>query len=78
MRPLLMTTDPVLVSFATSVLSDAGIEAHVVDRFTSGIEGALGIFPCRVLVAADTWHRARVALQHAGLTAELLPETPAP
>ena len=75
MLTVLTTTDAVLLGFAEVVLADAGIAAIVADRFTSAIEGALGIFPCRLLVPADDWAQARRALIAAGLGANL-PQEP--
>ncbi len=74
MRPVLLTTDPVLLSFAHAVLADSGIAATIADQFTSAIEGSLGIFPRRLLVPAEAWHRARAALTQAGLAHELVPD----
>ena len=71
MRLLLVTTDHVLLSFVAAVLADAGIAAQIADQFTSAIEGSLAIFPRRVLVPTDAWHRARRALSEAGLAGEL-------
>ena len=73
MKAVLTTTDPVLLGFAEVVLADARIVALVADRFTSAIEGALSIFPCRLLVSDDEWARARLVLAAAGLGAELVP-----
>ena len=74
MRAVLLTTDPVLLGFARVVLADSGITALLADQYTSAIEGSLGIFPRRLLVPADAWHRARRALEAAGLAAELVPD----
>jgi Putative prokaryotic signal transducing protein len=77
MRPVLLTTDPVLLSFARAVLADSGIPDLLADQFTSAIEGSLGIFPRRLLVPVEAWHRARRALTEAGLAHELVPDTEA-
>ena len=74
MRPVLLTTDPVLLSFASSVLADAGVDAEVADQYTSAIEGSVGVLPRRLMVPADAWNQARQALTEAGLGAELEPE----
>ena len=74
MRPLVFTTDPVLLGFARAVLADSGIDAVVADQYTSAVEGSVGIFPRRLLVLPEAWHRARRALEAAGLGAELVPE----
>ena len=75
MRLLLIITDHVLLSFIRVVLADAGIEAQFTDQYTNAIEGSLAIFPRRVLVTADAWHRARRALTDAGLDNELATDT---
>lgn len=67
MRDVLITTDPVLLSFAKSVLSDAGIEATIADQYTSSIEGSVGILPRRLRVREDSWGAARTALVNAEL-----------
>jgi Putative prokaryotic signal transducing protein len=74
MRPVLLTTDPVLLSFARAVLADSGIDVMIADQFTSAIEGSLGIFPRRLLVPDEAWHRARTALKQADLGHELVPD----
>jgi hypothetical protein len=74
LRPVLLTTDPILLGFARAVLADAGIAAEVADQFTSAIEGSLGIFPRRLMVPETSWHRARRALIEADLAHELVPD----
>lgn len=71
MVEVLRTNDPVLLSFARHVLAEAGIPVHVADQHTALIEGSIGIFPRRMLVAADDVAAARVALHAAGLAREL-------
>jgi hypothetical protein len=73
-RPVLLTTDPVLLSFARAVLADSGINVMVADQFTSAIEGSVGIFPRRLMVPAEAWQRARIALIQADLGHELVPD----
>ncbi len=70
MIELLRTNDPVLISFATSVLLDAGIEHSVADSHMSVIEGSLGILPSRLLVADDRYGDARRLLADAGVSVE--------
>ena len=72
MEEILRTNDPVLLSFACSILDEANVSAFVADQFTAGIEGSIGAFPRRVSVAADEVGRARTALTAAGLGAHLL------
>lgn len=71
MRELLRTSDPVLVSYVEALLREAGIAYHVADVNTSAIEGSIGIFPRRVLVAEDAMDQARALMIDAGLAEEL-------
>jgi hypothetical protein len=67
MVELLRTNDVVLVSFAESLLTDAGIPHSVADTHMSMIEGSLGFLPKRVLVAEDRYDDARELLIEAGV-----------
>lgn len=67
MRELIRTNDAVLLSFAESLLDDAGIDAVTVDRNMSILEGSIGILPRRLLVADEDWARARRLLAAAGI-----------
>lgn len=67
MRELMRSNDAVAISFAQSVLSDAGIAAFLADQFMSVAEGSIGAFPRRLLVDPDDWNAARRALTDAGL-----------
>lgn len=67
MRELMRTNDPVLLSFVEDVLREAGIEPLVLDRNMSVMEGSIGILPRRVLVADESWSRARHLLQTSGV-----------
>ena len=74
MRELLRTNDAVLLSLAEAVLGGAGIGCFVADRNVSLVEGSIGIFPRRVLVADDDWLEARRELIAAGVAeADLTP-----
>ena len=72
MRPIVMTTDPVLLSFAKTILADAGIEVVEMDQFTSAIEGSVAILPHRLLVQDGAIRAARDALSAAGLGKEVI------
>lgn len=67
MRELIKTNDLVLISYVEALLADQGIEAVVFDRNISLMEGSIGAFPRRVVVAEDTWSRASRVLKDAGL-----------
>ena len=73
MTELLRTNDPVLLSLVESLLNEAGIGFFVADRHVSLMEGSIGAFPRRVLVAEDTLAPARALLAEAGLGGELGP-----
>jgi hypothetical protein len=66
MRSLLMSNDPVRLSFLVSLLADAGIEAIVLDHHTSAVEGSIGAIPRRLAVAEESYDRARRILREAG------------
>jgi hypothetical protein len=67
MRELIVTNDLVLISYVEALLADQGIEAVVFDRNISLMEGSIGAFPRRVVVAEDAWSRASRILNDAGL-----------
>ena len=73
MAELLRTTDIVLLSYVNSLLSDAGIPAMVADVHVSVVEGSIGAFPRRVLIAAEDWNESAAILTEAGLAAHLAP-----
>ncbi|MFN7054562.1 DUF2007 domain-containing protein [Hyphomonas sp.] len=62
MEEVLRTNDPVKLSYAEHLLGEAGIDYFVADRHISAIEGNIGIFPRRILVAEEDLPRARFAL----------------
>ena len=72
MREVLRSNDAVLISFAQAVLAEAGIANHVGDQHMSVVEGSIGAFPRRLLVAAQDWRNARQALKEAGLEEALV------
>ena len=65
------TNDPVALSFAESLMKDAGIYAMIADQGMSVLEGSLGILQRRLLVDSDREDEARQILKDAGLGAEL-------
>ncbi|MCA1489540.1 DUF2007 domain-containing protein [Sinorhizobium alkalisoli] len=71
MKELIRTNDAVLLSFAESLMKDAGITCFVADRDMSILEGSLGLLPRRFLVAEEDAERARRILVEAGLEKEL-------
>ena len=71
MQELVRSNDPVLLSFVEALLREAGIGFHVADANISLMEGSIGAFPRRVLVAADDLAHACSLLRDAGLEKEL-------
>jgi hypothetical protein len=63
---LLVTNDPVRLSFLTCLLRDAGIESEVFDTYASSIEGSIGAIPRRLMVASEDFTRASRVLAEAG------------
>jgi hypothetical protein len=71
MGELLRSNDPVLLSFATSLLAENGIPHYIADAHMSLTEGSIGVLARRLIVPDDEAARARLILEEAGLGAEL-------
>ncbi len=71
MKELLRSNDPVLLSFVSALLKEAGIEFIVLDTNMSVMEGSIGILPQRVLVEEGAVDRARTLLTEAGVGNDL-------
>ncbi|MDM9623758.1 hypothetical protein A6U87_02635 [Rhizobium sp. AC44/96] len=71
MHELIRANDPVLLSFAESLMKDAGIHCLIADQGMSVLEGSLGMLPRRLLVDDDRAEQARRILIDAGLGNEL-------
>jgi len=71
MIELIRTNDAVLLSFAESLMKEAGIHCLIADEGMSILEGSLGMLPRRFLVESDREDEARRILKDAGLAAEL-------
>ncbi len=67
MKELLRTTDIVLLSYVNSLLNDACLSVLIADVHVSSVEGSIGAFPRRVLVAAEDWDESISILTAAGL-----------
>jgi putative signal transducing protein len=67
---LLRSNDPVLVSFAASLLKDAKIEHAVADSNMSVIDGSINAVQTRVMVAEGEYDNARALLEDAGVALE--------
>ncbi len=71
MLELIRSNDPVLLSFAQSLLKDAGIGHFLADAHMSVLDGSIGVLPRRLLVDGDEIERARRLLRDAELGHEL-------
>jgi hypothetical protein len=71
MREIIRTNDAVLLSFAQSLMNDAGIHCMVADQSMSILEGSLGLLPRRFLIEEDREQEARQIFVDAGLAEEL-------
>ena len=71
MHEIIRTNDAVLLSFAQSLMKDAGISCMTADQGMSILEGSLGMLPRRLLVESDRAEEARRILTDAGLGDEL-------
>ena len=71
MHEIIRTNDAVLLSFAQSLMKDAGISCMIADQAMSILEGSLGMLPRRLLVESDRAQEARRILSDAGLGDEL-------
>jgi hypothetical protein len=72
MRELLRSTDIVLLSYVNSLLNDACLSVLIADVHVSSVEGSIGAFPRRVLVAAEDWDESISILTAAGLGDHLI------
>ncbi|TCL75856.1 DUF2007 domain-containing protein [Rhizobium sp. BK251] len=75
MHELIRANDPVLLSFAESLMKDAGIHCVIADQAMSVLEGSLGMLQRRLLVDDERADQARRILIDAGLGAELRSKT---
>ncbi len=71
MLELIRTNDAVLLSFAESLMKDAGIACFVADESMSVLEGSLGLLPRRFMVEEARAAEARLIFVEAGLEEEL-------
>ncbi|WP_299482259.1 DUF2007 domain-containing protein [Cypionkella sp.] len=62
MKLLLRTTDPTVIAFAQVLLEGEGITSFVMDVHMSTLEGGIGLFPRRIMVADRDLFLARAVL----------------
>ena len=68
MKQLLRTTDPTEIAFAKALLQGEGINCFELDVNMSVLEGGIGIFPRRIMVAERDYWRARIIMKDNGLS----------
>jgi putative signal transducing protein len=70
MAELIRSNDPVLISYATSLLEDAKIPHSVADSHMSTIDGSINAIENRIIVEDDRLAEARQLLADAGVAVE--------
>ena len=65
MRAVLKSTDPVVLSYATDILSQEGIESVIFDTHASVMDGSMGFLPRRLMVLDEDFARAETLLREA-------------
>ncbi len=65
MKELIRSNDPVLLSWLSAALAEAGIDSVVLDAHTSVLEGSAGAIPRRLMVIDDDLSRAQRILDDA-------------
>lgn len=63
MKELLRTHDPVLLSWVTAYLKDAGIETMLFDEHTGILQGSITAIEKRLMVADDNFEMAKTLLK---------------
>ncbi len=67
MKQLLSTTDPTVIAFAKALLQGEGIDCFEMDVNMSVLEGGIGIFPRRIMVAEEDHAAAMRVLRDNGI-----------
>ena len=65
MRAVLKSTDPVVISYASDILSQEGIESVIFDTHASVMDGSMGFLPRRLMVLDEDFARAETLLREA-------------
>ncbi|MEL7254079.1 MAG: DUF2007 domain-containing protein [Pseudomonadota bacterium] len=73
MKQLLRTTDIASIAFAKALLDGEGIECFELDVNMSVLEGGIGIFPRRIMVADDDYEDAVTTLTDNGIEVDEQP-----
>jgi hypothetical protein len=65
MRAVLKSNNPVLLSYATDLLSQAGIESVIFDTHASIMDGSMAMVPRRLMVLEEDYSLAVTLLRAA-------------
>jgi len=65
MRVVLKSNNPVILSYATHILEESGIETLVFDTHASIMDGSTIMVPRRLMVADEDFNRAEKLLRDA-------------
>lgn len=65
MRSVLKTNNPVVLSYASHVLDEAGIDSVVFDENASIMDGSMGMLPRRLMVLDEDFAKADRLLRDA-------------
>lgn len=71
MKEILRTTDALDVTFATALLKGEGIRYFVLGENMAALEGSIGIFPRRLMVAEEDGFLAAAVLRDNGIESGL-------
>ena len=70
MKQLLSTTDPTIIAFAKALLQGEGINCFEMDVNMSVLEGGIGLFPRRIMVADDDYLPAARVMRDNGIAVD--------
>lgn len=73
MKELIRTNNTALLSYVDALLKEAGVDYFIADQNISVVEGSIGAFQRRVLIAEEDESAARRLLSDANLAHELRP-----
>jgi hypothetical protein len=65
MRMVLKSNNPVVLSYAADILTQAGIESVVFDTHASIMDGSMAMVPRRLMVLDEEYDRAEALLRAA-------------
>jgi len=71
MKEILRTIQPLDIAFATAMLKGEGIACFVLGENMAVMEGSIGLFPRRLMVADEDAFLARIVLKDNGIDSGL-------